>query len=108
MVDAQRVRGQNLSGRADNDDDDDDDYEGHATILTKNTPPSTFRARLPVTFSKMNHFINYVFGFKKILESVQIPTNTMQFLTWRCSLGLGSNSLSKLCCTYDSVRGTLL
>lgn len=51
MVDVQQARGQILSTRADDDDDDDDDG-GNATILTKNTPPSTFRARLPVTFVK--------------------------------------------------------
>lgn len=49
MVDVQQARGQILSTRADDDDDDDG---GNATILTKNTPPSTFRARLPVTFVK--------------------------------------------------------
>lgn len=48
MVVVQQARGQTLSTHADHDDDDDDD----ATILTKNTPPSTFRARLPVTFAK--------------------------------------------------------
>lgn len=53
MVDVQQARGQILSTRADDDDDDDDDDDGgNATILTKNTPPSTFRARLPVTFVK--------------------------------------------------------
>lgn len=51
MVDVQQARGQILSTHADGDDDDDDDG-GNATILTKNTPPSTFRARLPVTFAK--------------------------------------------------------
>lgn len=50
MVDVQQARGQILSTRAGDDDDDDDG--GNATILTKNTPPSTFRARLPVTFVK--------------------------------------------------------
>lgn len=45
MVVVQQARGQTLSTHADDEDDD-------AIILTKNTPPSTFRARLPVTFAK--------------------------------------------------------
>lgn len=40
-------------------------------ILTKNTAPSTFRARLPVTFSKMNNFIHYICRSRLIWQSNQ-------------------------------------
>lgn len=95
MVDVQQARGQILSTRADDDDDDDDDG-GNATILTKNTPPSTFRARLPVTFVKW--IISFITssGLKKIIESFKIPTKTMQFLILRSSLGLKFRKTLKL------------